>query len=391
MSLKRTDVTVMALCTGLIVANIYYCQPLIILIAKQFGIAESTAGRITYLTQAGYAAGLLFMVPLGDMLERKRQIIGTTVFAIAALIAAALAPNFAVLQVACFFIGFSSVVPQLILPLAAHLADPARRGRIVGTIMSGLLLGILLSRTVSGILGGWLGWRAMFWIAAAVCTALLLLMVALFPENRPHFKGTYGQLMRSLLTLVKQQPVLREAAVLNALSFATFGAFWTTMVLLLAGAPFHYNTGRIGLFGLAGAAGALAAPVAGRLGDKTNPRITIGYGLVILLASFAVLYVFPGSVPGIVAGIILLDFGLQAIHVSNQTRVYALIPEARNRLNTVFMSVSFVGTASGSAFGLWLWEQGRWPWLCIGCGGLAVAGLAIYILTYRRRAATTAV
>jgi predicted MFS family arabinose efflux permease len=390
MSLKRTDVTVMALCTGLIVANIYYCQPLIILIAKQFGIAESTAGRITYLTQLGYAAGLLFMVPLGDMLERKRQIIGTTIFAIVALIVAALSPSFIVLQFACFFIGFSSVVPQLILPLAAHLADPAKRGRIVGSVMSGLLLGILLSRTVSGILGGWLGWRAMFWIAAAVCAALLLLMIWLFPENRPHFKGTYGQLMRSLLTLTKEQPVLREAAALNALAFATFGAFWTTMVLLLAGAPFHYDTGRIGLFGLAGAAGALAAPVAGRLGDKTNPRVTIGYGLLILLLSFVVLYFFSASVAGIIAGIILLDFGLQAIHVSNQTRVYALIPEARNRLNTVFMSLSFVGTASGSAMGLWLWERGKWPFVCMGCSALVVAGLIIYSLTYRRKSVPAA-
>lgn len=375
----------MALCTGLIVANIYYCQPLIILIGKQFGVAESVAGRITYLTQAGYAIGLLFLVPLGDMLERKKQIIVTTLFAVAALITAALAPNFTILQVACFFIGFTSVVPQLILPLAAHLADPAKRGQVVGAVMSGLLLGILLSRTVSGALGGWLGWRAMFWIAAGVCTVLLLLMFWLFPQNRPHFSGTYPQLMRSLLTLVKEQPVLREAAVLNALAFATFGAFWTTMVLLLAGAPFHYNTAQTGLFGLAGAAGALAAPVAGRLGDRTDPRITIGYGLVILLLSFVVLYVFPASVAGIIAGIILLDFGLQAIHVSNQTRVYALIPEARNRLNTVFMSVSFIGTASGSAFGLWLWEHGQWPFLCTGAAALVVAGLLIYLLTYRKK------
>lgn len=386
MSLRKTDVFVMALCTGLIVANIYYCQPLIILIAKQFKIAESVAGRITYLTQAGYAAGLLFLVPLGDRLERKKQILGTTVLAIAALIAAAIAPNFLVLQLACFCIGFSSVVPQLILPLAAHLADPASRGKIIGNIMSGLLLGILLSRTISGVLGAWLGWRAMFWIAAGVCAGLFILMLLLFPKNEPKFAGSYGQLMRSLVTLIKEQPLLREAAIINALAFATFGAFWTTMVLLLAGAPFHYDTGRIGLFGLAGAAGALAAPIVGRMGDKKSPRVAIGYGLLILLSSFIVLYVFPGSVIGIIVGIILLDFGLQGIHVSNQTRVYALIPEARNRLNTVFMSMSFIGTASGSAFGLWLWEQGRWSALCAGGAGLTLTGILIYALTYKKQA-----
>ncbi|XZF14995.1 MFS transporter [Chitinophagaceae bacterium MMS25-I14] len=380
----------MAFCTGLIVANIYYCQPLIILIAKQFGIAQSVAGRITYLTQAGYAAGLLFLVPLGDMLERKKHILGTTVFAIAALLLAAFAPGFAVLQIACFCIGFGSVVPQLILPMAAHLAEPANRGKVIGNVMSGLLLGILLSRTISGALGGWLGWRAMFGIAAGICAALFFLMSWKFPRYEPNYNGRYSTLMRSLLTLVKEQPVLREAAVINALAFATFGAFWTTMVLLLAGKPFNFSTPQIGLFGLAGAAGALAAPLVGRLSDKRNPRVAIGYGLCILLSSFIVLYFFSGSIAGIIAGVILLDFGMQGVHVSNQTRVYALIPEARNRLNTVYMTMSFIGTASGSAFGLWLWEFNRWAAVCTGCGALVLVALSIYTLTYKKAMTATA-
>jgi predicted MFS family arabinose efflux permease len=384
MLLKKTDVLVMALCTGLIVANLYYCQPLIILVAKQFGIAEATAGRITYLTQAGYAAGLLFMVPLGDMLEKKKQILGTTAFTILSLIVAAMSPNFQVLQIASFFIGFTSIVPQLILPMAAQLADPAQRGKIIGNVMSGLLLGILLSRTISGFLGGWLGWRAMFWIAAGICSTLLGVMYLRFPKNEPHFSGTYRQLMRTLITLIKEQPILREAALINTLAFATFGAFWTTMVILLSGAPFHFSSGQIGLFGLAGAAGALAAPLFGRMGDKGSPRKSIGYALVILLSSFVVLYFFSTSVVGIIVGILLLDFGMQGIHVSNQTRVYSLIPEARNRLNTVFMSMSFIGTASGTAFGLWLWEHGAWSAVCLGCSGLVIAGMLIYVLTYRK-------
>jgi len=388
MSLKKSDVAVMALCTGLIVANIYYCQPLIILIAKHFSIEESVAGRITYITQAGYAAGLLFLVPLGDRLERKKQILGTTVLAILSLIIAAKAPTFFVLEIACFLIGFSSVVPQLILPLAAHLANPAQRGKTIGTIMSGLLLGILLSRTISGFIGKLWGWTSMFWIAAIICAGLFVLMLLRFPKNEPKFSGSYGKLMGSLFTLIKEQPVLREASAINALSFATFGAFWTTMVLLLGGGPFHFDSGTIGLFGLAGAAGALAAPIIGRMGDKKSPRVAIGFGLIVLLLSFFVLYWGGGSVAGIILGIILLDFGLQGVHVSNQTRVYALIPEARNRLNTVFMTISFIGTASGSAFGLWLWKMAGWPAVCIGCATLAAVGIIIYSLTYKKRQLT---
>ncbi|PZF74247.1 MFS transporter [Taibaiella soli] len=385
MSLKKSDVAIMALCTGLIVANIYYCQPLIILIAKHFNIEESVAGRITYITQAGYAAGLLFLVPLGDRLERKKQILGTTVLAILSLIIAAKAPTFLVLEIACFLIGFSSVVPQLILPLAAHLANPAQRGKTIGTIMSGLLLGILLSRTISGFIGKLYGWTSMFWIAAVLCVGLFVLMLLRFPKNEPKFSGSYAELMRSLLTLIKEQPVLREASAINALSFATFGAFWTTMVLLLGGEPFHFDSGTIGLFGLAGAAGALAAPIIGRMGDKRSPRVAIGFGLIVLFISFFVLYFGGSSVVGIILGIILLDFGLQGVHVSNQTRVYALIPEARNRLNTVFMTISFIGTACGSAFGLWLWKTGGWPAVCIGCAALAGGGIAIYSLTYKKK------
>lgn len=378
----------MALCTGLVVANIYYCQPLIILIAKHFNIEERIAGRITYITQAGYAAGLLFLVPLGDRLERKKQILGTTVLAIISLIIAAKAPTFFVLEIACFLIGFSSVVPQLILPLAAHLANPEQRGKTIGAIMSGLLLGILLSRTISGFIGKLWGWTSMFWIAAVICAGLFVLMLFRFPKNEPKFSGSYGKLMGSLFTLIKEQPVLREASVINALSFATFGAFWTTMVLLLGGAPFHFDSGTIGLFGLAGAAGALAAPIIGRMGDKKSPRVAIGFGLVVLFLSFLVLYFGGSSVVGIILGIILLDFGLQGVHVSNQTRVYALIPEARNRLNTVFMSISFIGTACGSAFGLWLWKMNGWPAVCTGCAALAAAGITIYSLTYKKNRAS---
>ncbi|MBP1222753.1 putative MFS family arabinose efflux permease [Flavobacterium sp. 1355] len=251
----------MAVCTGLIVANLYYCQPLIVLIANEFKIPEANAGTITYLTQAGYAIGLFFMVPLGDKIERKKQILMTTLASVIALIIAATAQSFFILQIASLLLGITSIVPQLILPLAASLTAPEQRGKVVGTIMSGLLIGILLSRTLSGFIGQLWGWRSMFWIAAGICLLIFFAIQRKFPVNKPQFQGSYGQLIQSLFTLIKTQPVLREATLINVFCFAQFGAFWTTMVLLLSGEPFSFNSATIGLFGIVGASGALAAPL----------------------------------------------------------------------------------------------------------------------------------
>ncbi|MBS1917076.1 MAG: MFS transporter [Bacteroidetes bacterium] len=375
----------MAFCTGLIVANIYYCQPLIILISKSFHVAESRAGVVTFLTQLGYALGLLFFVPLGDKLERKKHILFTTSLTVLSLIAAAIAPTLLTLEVASLLIGMTSIVPQLILPLSAHLAKPENRGKVIGTVMSGLLIGILLSRTLSGFIGAWLGWRGMYWVAAAISTALLVLMYFSFPFSKPNFKGTYASLMKSLLTLFKQQPLLREAAGISFFSFATFGMFWTTMVLHFAIAPFYFHSDKLGMFGLAAVAGALIAPLIGGSADKNNPRIAIGYGIVAMLLAYILFYVCSLSITGFVVGIILLDLGQQSIHVSNQSRVFALLPEARNRLNTVYMTVSFIGTSFGSAIGLLVWDRFAWTGVCItGCVLMSLS-FSIYILTYKRR------
>ncbi len=376
----------MAFCTGLIVANLYYCQPLVILIARDFKIDTHIAGKLNYITQAGYATGLLFLVPLGDLVERKKQILVVNAFIVLFLIGAALSPSFVVLEVMSFFIGFTTIIPQLILPLAAHFTTSENRGKVIGTIMSGLLLGILLSRTVAGLIGVQYGWRAMYWIAAVICGLMFIIMAVRFPKSKPDFKGNYGELMRSLGSLLPQ-PVLQEACMINALAFGTFGAFWATMVLYLSGAPFHFNSGQIGLFGLAGAAGALAAPLAGRLGDKGNPRDMILVGITMILVSFIIFYLFSNSLVGIIAGIIILDFGLQAVHISNQTRVYALIPSARNRLNTIYMTASFTGTALGSAMGLWLWSVNGWSAFCAGGASLMLIALCIYIVYHKKLSA----
>ncbi|WP_229655075.1 MFS transporter [Flavobacterium sp. LC2016-23] len=373
----------MAACTGLIVANLYYCQPLIVLIANEFKIPEANAGTITYLTQAGYAIGLFFMVPLGDKIERKKQILMTTFASVIALIIAATAKSFFILQIASLFLGITSIVPQLILPLAASLTAPEQRGKVVGTIMSGLLVGILLSRTLSGFIGQLFGWRSMFWIAAGICLLIFFAIQKKFPVNKPQFQGSYGQLIRSLFTLIKTQPVLREATLINVFCFAQFGAFWTTMVLLLSGEPFNFNSATIGLFGIVGASGALAAPLVGKMGDKGNPRVAVGYGCLLMLISFITFYFSIESVIGIIIGIVFIDIGIQGVHISNQTRVYSLLPEARNRLNTVFMSFSFLGTAAGSAYGLLLWKLGGWHVVAMGCALLAIAALVVYGLSYK--------
>lgn len=385
MNLSKTDVGIMSVATGLIVANLYYCQPLVVLISKDFLIPENHAASITYLTQAGYAIGMFFMVPLGDKLERKKQIQFTTLAAVFALLIAAMSRNFLMLQIASFLIGAFSIVPQLILPLAASLASAEQRGKVIGTIMSGLLIGILISRTVSGFVGLWIGWRGMFWIAAVLCLLIMIVIQKKFPNNKPNFDGSYFRLLKSMFTLIKEQKILREATLLNIVSFAQFGAFWTTMVLLLSEKPFNYNSATIGLFGIVGACGALAAPLVGKLGDKGNPRKAIGYGCILLLLSFIVFYFSAESLIGILIGIIFIDVGLQAVHVSNQTRIYALLPEARNRMNTVFMSFSFLGTAFGSAFGLWLWTYGKWHAFSIGGAILSLFAILIYGLTYKRK------
>ncbi len=385
MVLKRADVILMAFCTGLIVANIYYCQPLIILIAKEFNLTESKAGSIAFLTQAGYAVGLFFLVPLGDMFEKKKQILNITGLAVLSLLIAGFSNTFLILAISSVLIGASSIVPQLILPLTATLSDEKSRGHNIGIVMSGLLVGILASRAISGIVGDLLGWRAMFLIAAVICVLLIFLMNVRFPQSKPMFKGSYMDLMKSMFGYIKSQPVLREASIINFFAFIVIMGFWTTMVLYLSNAPHQFTTTQIGLFGIAGAAGALAAPLVGKFSGSKNPRKNLMIGFVLELISVVLFYFTDHSIFLFIIGIILVDIGQQAIHVTNQTRIYALVPEARNRLNTIFMSVSFVGASCGSALGLWLWSLGGWAMFCYGIAGVVVLNMVIYQLYTKKK------
>jgi predicted MFS family arabinose efflux permease len=385
-SLELTPVIlwIMTIATGLVVANIYYNQPLLGDIANTFHISNGQAGQIAMYTQVGYATGLLFIVPLADMFKRKRLMLVDFAFIIAALLLAATAPNVTILGIASFLVGIASVIPQILVPMAAHLAKPEERGKKIGFVMSGLLIGILLSRTLSGFIGEHWGWRSMFYIAAGLMVVMALLIAFLIPEVEPDYKGSYGNLMKSLLDIAKQEPQLRIAALRGALCFAGFSAFWTTLVFLLQGPPFNQGSAVAGAFGLVGAFGALAASLVGRLSDKADTNKLITYTLILVLLSFVVFYFSGSSLVGLVIGVILLDMGVQATHISNQAIIFSLNPAARNRINTVYMVTYFIGGSLGTFLAAKVWGSYHWAGVCVIGIALSVLVLLVHLLNSRK-------
>lgn len=375
--LSRFNLWLMTISAGLVVANIYYCQPMLGKIAAEFKVTETTVSSIATLTQIGYAAGLLFIVPLGDMLQRKKLILVDFVFIILSLLAMAMLKNIYALIAVSFFIGFTSVVPQLFVPMAAQLATDEQRGKAIGTVMSGLLIGILCSRTLSGYIGQHLGWREMYYIAAGIMLLNAMALWRFLPELQVHYKGNYGNLMKSLIHYTRSTPQLRLAALRGALGFASFSAFWTTLVFLMEGPPFFKGSDVAGAFGLVGAGGAIAASLAGRLSNKIVPNKILLITISLMIISWLVFGLSAASIPGLVLGILLLDLGLQATHITNQTIIFSLYPEARNRLNTVYMVTYFIGGASGTFLGSLAWH--KWQWMGVVIVGLCSTGLAMVL------------
>jgi predicted MFS family arabinose efflux permease len=374
MAIDRRTVGVMAVASGVCVANIYYCQPLLSEIGRSLGVSDRAIGYLPMWTQAGTALGMFTFVPLGDMFPRRKLIVIMSVFSGLTVAMMAVAPNLALLNAAGFATGFTGIVMHLILPFAAKLAPPDRRGHIVGTVLSGLLLGILLARVVSGFVGDLLGWRAMYWIAAGAMMAVSIALRYSLPYDSPEPGLRYRELVRSIVRLALTQPVLRETAVIGGLLFGAFSSFWATLVFFLGTPPYHYGARVAGMFGLVGAVGVLIAPWAGKLTDRKGPAFTITLGILVSIASYALFEIAGYGVWGLVAGVILLDLGVQAVHVANQTRIYALVPEARSRLNTVYMVTYFIGGSLGSALGAYGWTHWRWDGVCaVGAGQLLVA------------------
>jgi len=374
-------VLLLATTCGAAVANNYYAQPLLHTIANAFGVPDATAGLLVTAGQAGYAVGLALLVPLGDLLERRRLISRLLVVTATAEAAAAAAPGIAVLASALAVAGVTSVVAQIVVPMAASMATETQRGQVVGTVMSGLIIGILVARTVSGLIASAGSWRPVFAMAAAVMLLLAVLLHRELPEVRPTERMSYRALLRSVLDLVREEPVLRQRMGLGAAALGCFSILWTPVAFLLSGPPYRYGTALIGLFGIAGLAGAAIAPMAGRLADRGRGRYATLGAIVALLGSWGLLDLGAHSLPALIAGIVVLDLGSQALHISNQSAIYALRPRARSRLNTAYMVAYFVGGAVMSAAASLLYSAAGWSGVCTLGAATAAAALFFWSAT----------
>ncbi|QRG66324.1 MFS transporter [Brevibacillus choshinensis] len=354
----------LATACGIIVANLYYTQPLVGLISSSIGLSAGSAGLIVTLTQIGYVVGLLFIVPLGDVIENRKLVFTALVFTAAALTVAAVTKQATLFFIASLLIGMGSVAAQVLVPFASYLATDAARGRVVGNVMSGLLLGIMLSRPLSSLVADMFGWHAIFALSATAVFLLAIILLKVLPARKPVTNTTYATLLGSMWHLLLQTPILRRRAAYHACVFATFSLFWTTAPLLLSGPEYHFSQKAIALFALVGVAGALAAPVAGRIADRGWTKPATGIALATVIVSVLLPLLFQTrSIVGIAALVvsaILLDAGVSANLVLGQREIFSLGPDVRSRLNGLFMAIFFFGGAIGSAIGGWSYAVGGW-------------------------------
>lgn len=365
--LSNSVLYLMSISAGLIVANLYYNQPLLNLIANTFGVTEAAVSNVALSTQLGYAFGLLFINPLGDKLYNHKILNYDFLVMIFALIAAAMSQTLTVLIISSFFIGFTSAVPQLFVPMAAQLTGENGRGRAIGIVMSGLLIGILGSRIISGLIGDQFGWRVMYYAAAVMMVVLFIILRWKLPKLHPDYSGSYAKLMGSLWYYFKTEPTLRLAALRGALGFGGLCAFWTTLVFLMEDS-FGYGSTISGAFGVFGIAGALGAAIVGKLNDKMSKNKIILYSIVLLIISWFIFLVSAQSIIGLIIGVVFIDLGLQALHITNQNIIFSKNPEARNRVNTIYMVGFFIGGALGTSLGAIAWQHYGWmgvSWLGI--------------------------
>lgn len=372
-----------AVAGGAAVGNLYWAQPLLDEIASSLGTSAAVAGLLVTLTQVGYALGILLVVPLGDVLDRRRLIPGVLVASAVALLFAAVAPSFAVLLVALALVGLTTVAGQLLIPLAGDLADPASRGRVVGTIASGVLTGILVSRTVSGLVADAFGWRTIYVVAAVAALVFAVLLRRAIPELERRDRVRYPALIGSVFRAVAAHRAVRVTLVISSAVFAVFTMFWTALTFLLSAEPFGYSTSAIGLVGLAGLAGAVAAQRVGRLHDRGVSVPVTGAAIALVLVSLVVAGLGSRSMVVVLVAVVLLDVGVQATNVLNQTRLFAIDPAARSRLNTAFVTGNFIGGAIGSALASVLWNVGGWT--AVTVGGAVLVGFALTVWAAHRR------
>jgi predicted MFS family arabinose efflux permease len=361
-------VAMFAVACGVSAANLYYAQPLLPLISKELGAGSGATALIITAAQIGYGVGLALIVPLGDMVIRRRLVPGILFVAALALFTASAAPDILVLIAAVTVAGVCSVAAQILVPYAATLASERQRGRVVGTVMSGLLIGILLARTFSGLIAEVAGWRAVYVSAGVVVLALTVVLARWMPHEGKRESLVYSRLLGSVVHLMRTEPLLRLRSAIGALVFATFNVVWTSLAFLLVGSPYRYSEAVIGLFGLLGAAGALAASFSGRLADRGLERWVTGGSLALIVASMGLLALGSHRLWALVAGILLADLGIQAVHIQNQHLIFSIDPAARSRLNTGYMVSYFIGGAIGSAGTGLAYGTGGWSAVIVlGC------------------------
>lgn len=382
--MSQALVLLMAAGAGLTVASIYYAQPLLDVIRKSLGMSVVATGFIITASQLGYALGLTFLVPLGDLLERRILVVAMTVGISVSLAAMAFAPFSSVLLAAALVAGALSAVAQVLVAFAATLAVPAQRGRVVGTVMSGLLLGILLARTAAGYLAQFEGWRAVFGLASAIMIVLALVMYRWLPPHRAHVGVSYPALMKSVISLLMEEPLLRLRALYGAIAFAAFSVLWTPLALMLSRPPHRFSSGTIGLFGFVGVAGALSASLAGRMSDMGRSRLMTGITSALLALSWLPLKLGDHSVFILVSGILLLDFAVQGLHITNQSEIYRLRPDAHSRITSAYMASFFAGGVFGSAASSIAYAHFGWDGVCIVGAAFGVVATVRWLFTLRK-------
>ena len=376
-TLTSSLILLLSITCGVVVANMYYIQPIGTKVATSLSVSTSAIGILTMLTQLGYALGLLFLVPLGDVVDRPKLIIRMAALSAISLLAAFFAPSFTLFACASFLIGLLSIVPQIIIPYGAVLAGPKARGKVMGTLLSGLLVGILLSRTVSGIVASLFSWRMIYLFALVLVAILTGLLYWKMPRTQIKTTSSVSYLdsLKSLPYLVKTQRLLREASISGFFMFGTFSIFWSTLIFYISSPVYHWGTFEAGILAIFGLSGAVAAPIVGRLSDSYSERKVVGMGLAMQTLSFVALLVAGSHLVVLLVAIILLDVGNQFGQVANQTRVQGLGEAASNRNNTVFMFMYFIGGATGSLLGTTMWQQFGWL-------GVTLTGLAFQLCAY---------
>ncbi|NHX01066.1 MFS transporter [Pseudomonas koreensis] len=385
--LKSSVVLLFAIACGLAVGNVYYAQPLLDAMAEAFTMSPATIGIVITLTQIGYGLGLVLLVPLGDLLNRRRLIVTQTLLSAAALLMIALAPDSAWLLLGMTLTGLLAVVTQVLVAYAATLAVPAQRGRVVGVVTSGIVVGILLARTIAGAMADLAGWRAIYLLSAGLTLLMALLLLRVLPKDEAAQPPSgYVELIASVFGLFRQEPVLRQRAILALLTFASAMVLWTPMVLPLAAPPLSLSHSEIGLFGLAGAAGALAAARAGHLADRGLGQWVSGLSLLLMLASWLPIALTQSSLWALLLGVITLDLGLQAVHVTSQSMIYNVRPEAQSRLTAGYMLFYSIGSALGSITSTAMYAWGGWTGVCLLGAAINAMALGYWWLTLKNGA-----